>query len=48
MQVFEQHVRLYVGGGITAGSDPGREWEETEHKAQTWERIIRAGQGRIT
>jgi isochorismate synthase len=48
MQVFEQHVRLYVGGGITAGSEPGREWEETEHKAQTWERIIRAGQGRIT
>lgn len=48
MQVFDQHVRLYVGGGITAGSEPGREWEETEHKAQTWERIIRAGQGRIT
>lgn len=48
MQVFDQHVRLYVGGGITAGSEAGREWEETEHKAQTWERIIRAGQGRIT
>jgi len=48
MQVFDQHVRLYVGGGITAGSEPGHEWEETEHKAQTWERIIRAGQGRIT
>ena len=48
MQVFDQHVRLYVGGGITAGSEAGREWEETEHKAETWEQIIRAAQSRIT
>ena len=28
-------VTLYVGGGITAGSDPEKEWEETLNKTKT-------------
>ena len=40
MEVFDAQVRLFVGGGITAGSEASREWQETEHKAATWERII--------
>lgn len=35
MEVFQKAVCLYVGGGITALSDPYREWEETELKART-------------
>lgn len=35
MEVFHKAVCLYVGGGITALSDPCREWEETELKAHT-------------
>lgn len=33
---------IYTGAGITAGSDPQKEWEETEQKAQTWLRPIAA------
>jgi isochorismate synthase len=33
---------LYVGAGITAGSDPRQEWIETEQKAQTWLKPIAA------
>jgi len=35
MEVGAQSVALYAGGGITAQSDPLREWEETEAKLQT-------------
>lgn len=35
MEVGAQAVALYAGGGITAQSDPQREWEETEAKLQT-------------
>lgn len=31
---------IYAGAGITSGSDPQKEWEETEQKAQTWLRPI--------
>ncbi len=31
--VGEGEASFHVGAGITAGSDPGREWEETLHKA---------------
>jgi isochorismate synthase len=31
---------IYSGAGITGGSDPLKEWEETEQKAQTWLRPI--------
>ncbi len=31
---------IFTGAGITRGSDPVKEWEETEQKAQTWVRPI--------
>ena len=34
-RLTEDGATLYVGGGITADSDPQREWEETCLKAQT-------------
>jgi len=38
-QFFQDKVWLYVGGGITAGSNPSKEWEETELKSGT---VLRA------
>lgn len=35
MKVFRDKVVLFVGGGLTKGSDPEKEWEETTLKAQT-------------
>ena len=35
MNVYDEHLALYVGAGITAESDPELEWEETELKALT-------------
>ncbi len=35
MAVTDRYVRLYVGGGLTALSQPDSEWRETEAKAQT-------------
>ncbi|MDZ4821855.1 MAG: isochorismate synthase [Flavobacteriales bacterium] len=35
MQVFDNHFELHVGGGITAASNPDKEWAETELKAGT-------------
>lgn len=35
MQVFDGFVALYLGGGLTASSNPDAEWLETELKAQT-------------
>jgi len=34
-QFFQDKVWLYVGGGITAGSNPEKEWQETELKSGT-------------
>lgn len=34
-QVFSDKLVLYLGGGITKGSDLKLEWEETEEKAKT-------------
>ncbi len=36
MQLLQAEAILYVGGGITGASDPGKEWAETGHKALTW------------
>lgn len=41
MRVHEAHAELRVGAGITAGSDPAAEWEETEHKADGWRQFLR-------
>lgn len=35
MEVFLNDACLYIGGGITAKSDPEKEWDETELKSQT-------------
>lgn len=35
MQVHKNCFELFTGGGITADSDPEKEWEETEMKAMT-------------
>lgn len=40
MQVLEDSAELYVGGGITADSDPALEWEETVKKSQTLSSIF--------
>lgn len=40
MRLQEDHGLLYVGAGITAGSDAAAEWNETEEKAQAWVRPI--------
>jgi isochorismate synthase len=35
LQVFDNRLALYIGGGITHDSVPEEEWEETEIKAET-------------
>ena len=35
MQIFDQEMALYVGGGITSDSMASKEWDETELKART-------------
>ncbi|MGB0175928.1 MAG: chorismate-binding protein, partial [Owenweeksia sp.] len=42
MQVYNNAVVLYAGGGILADSDPVSEWEETEAKLQTLLRVIQS------
>lgn len=40
MQLGENMACLYVGAGITEGSDPEKEWQETEVKAKTLLSVI--------
>ena len=40
MQVIKDYFALYVGGGILSNSDPEKEWEETEMKANTLSNVI--------
>ena len=42
MQLFpdEKKAWVYVGGGITASSEPDREWEETRAKSETMKRVF--------
>ncbi|OHX68504.1 hypothetical protein NH26_09070 [Flammeovirga pacifica] len=35
LQLFNDHALLYAGAGITADSDPEKEWKETEIKMDT-------------
>lgn len=35
MQVGKEKIAVYCGGGITAGSDPREEWDETKQKCKT-------------
>ncbi len=48
MEVHEEMVRIRVGGGITAGSIPEKEWQELEQKASTWTKLMEAQQGPIS
>ena len=41
MQIRERVAALYVGGGVTANSDPDAEWRETELKAETLLAVLR-------
>lgn len=41
MELFNDALKLYVGGGITPASDPENEWEETCTKADTLLNLIR-------
>lgn len=40
-QIQKNTAYLYVGGGFTKDSDVEKEWEETENKAMTLEKIMR-------
>ena len=42
MRLFpeEKKAWVYVGGGITASSEPDREWEETRAKSETMKRVF--------
>ncbi len=40
MQVGKNHLALYLGGGLTAQSQLQDEWNETEHKALTLEKLL--------
>ena len=42
MEIEPSQYILYVGGGITARSNPEHEWEETAHKARTLLNAIEA------
>lgn len=44
MQLGGGFASLYVGGGITAESDPASEWRETEMKAETMLSVLRQPQ----
>ncbi|MBK6368352.1 MAG: chorismate-binding protein [Flavobacteriales bacterium] len=41
MRLFSDKAQLHVGAGITAGSVAEQEWEETEHKADSWRESMR-------
>ena len=40
-QLFENEAFLYVGGGFTQDSVPALEWDETENKAKTLEKLMK-------
>ena len=40
MQWHKDYLEIYVGGGITAESDPEKEWQETCDKMQTMLQLL--------
>jgi len=40
MEILDQKVIIYVGGGITEDSDPTLEWEETVAKSKTMLQVV--------
>ena len=41
LQIKNNEVLIYVGGGITKDSIPLNEWHETVHKSETMKRVLR-------
>lgn len=41
MELLAENAILYAGAGITAASNPEKEWQETQHKMQTMRRILK-------
>ncbi len=41
MKIFDNTARLFVGGGITLGSQPNEEWQETQNKMQTMLQVLK-------
>ncbi|MCB0791321.1 MAG: chorismate-binding protein [Flavobacteriales bacterium] len=42
LQALSDSAVLHIGAGITAGSEPAREWEETARKAEVWLKALEA------
>ncbi|WP_457611176.1 isochorismate synthase [Lutibacter sp.] len=40
MQVNNNSATIYIGGGITTGSNPENEWEETVSKAEVMKKVL--------
>ncbi len=40
MKIEENIARIYAGGGITIGSNPEEEWQETQNKMQTMLQVL--------
>lgn len=41
MKIMGNTARLFVGGGITLGSQPNEEWQETQNKMQTMLQVLK-------
>ena len=39
--IVDKEATIYIGGGITAASDPEMEWEETKKKATTMKSVFK-------
>jgi len=40
MKIENNTARIFVGGGITIGSQPAGEWQETQNKMQTMLQVL--------
>ncbi|MAB58387.1 MAG: hypothetical protein CL524_12710 [Aequorivita sp.] len=40
MKIENNTARIFVGGGITIGSQPADEWQETQNKMQTMLQVL--------
>lgn len=40
MHLRKESIHIFVGGGITAESNPESEWQETEHKSKTMLKVL--------
>ena len=40
MKIENNTARIFVGGGITIGSQPSDEWQETQNKMQTMLQVL--------